>query len=110
MYLFVVFTNRPRRLLTFGLFLPLAIFAKIFVILGAVVGAPFFVVLIFCGLSGRFNCRVILGGDTLALLKDESPMGRFGTAEEVASLMLFLADERSDFITGQVIGIDGGFI
>lgn len=51
-----------------------------------------------------------LGGDTLALLKDESPMGRFGTAEEVASLMLFLADERSDFITGQVIGIDGGFI
>ena len=31
-------------------------------------------------------------------------------AEEVASLMLFLADERSDFITGQVIGIDGGFI
>lgn len=51
-----------------------------------------------------------LGGDTLVLLKDESPMGRFGTAEEVASLMLFLADERSDFITGQVIGIDGGFI
>lgn len=51
-----------------------------------------------------------LGGDTLALLKEESPMGRFGTAEEVASLMLFLADERSDFITGQVIGIDGGFI
>ena len=51
-----------------------------------------------------------LGGNTLALLKDESPMGRFGTAEEVASLMLFLADERSDFITGQVIGIDGGFI
>ena len=50
------------------------------------------------------------GGDTLAILKDESPMGRFGTAEEVASLMLFLADERSDFITGQVIGIDGGFI
>lgn len=52
----------------------------------------------------------VLGGDTLALLKDESPMGRFGTAEEVASLMLFLADERSAFITGQVIGIDGGFI
>ena len=33
-----------------------------------------------------------------------------GTPEEVAHLMLFLAGDGSDFITGQTIGIDGAFI
>ena len=51
-----------------------------------------------------------LGSETLELLKEESPMGRFGTPEEVARLMLFLAGDGSDFITGQTIGIDGAFI
>lgn len=51
-----------------------------------------------------------LGEETLELLKEESPMGRFGTPEEVAHLMLFLAGDGSDFITGQTIGIDGAFI
>lgn len=51
-----------------------------------------------------------LGEETLELLKEESPMGRFGTPEEVAHLMLFLAGNGSDFITGQTIGIDGAFI
>ena len=36
------------------------------------------------------------------------PAGRLGTAEEVAKLVLFLAGSGSDYITGQVIGIDGG--
>ena len=51
-----------------------------------------------------------LGEETLELLKEESPTGRFGTPEEVARLMLFLAGDGSDFITGQTIGIDGAFI
>lgn len=51
-----------------------------------------------------------LGEETLELLKEESPMGRFGTPEEVASLMTFLASEKADFITGQVIGVDGAYI
>jgi 3-oxoacyl-[acyl-carrier protein] reductase len=51
-----------------------------------------------------------LGEETLELLKEESPMGRFGTPEEVTHLMLFLAGDGSDFITGQTIGIDGAFI
>ncbi|WP_028034551.1 SDR family oxidoreductase [Chelativorans sp. J32] len=36
------------------------------------------------------------------------PMKRYGTAEEVAELILFLASERSSYITGQNIRIDGG--
>ena len=36
------------------------------------------------------------------------PMGRMGTASEVAALIAFLLSEEAGFITGQVIGIDGG--
>lgn len=36
------------------------------------------------------------------------PLGRMGSAQEVAKLAAFLADEASDYITGQVISIDGG--
>jgi 3-oxoacyl-[acyl-carrier protein] reductase len=42
-------------------------------------------------------------------LADETPLGRIGKAEEVAELIAFLASEKSDFITGQVITCDGGF-
>jgi 3-oxoacyl-[acyl-carrier protein] reductase len=35
-------------------------------------------------------------------------MKRFGTPEEVAGAVLFLASEKSDYITGQVIAVDGG--
>lgn len=41
-------------------------------------------------------------------LKKTIPMGRFGKPEEVADLALFLASPMSDFITGEVIRVDGG--
>ena len=36
------------------------------------------------------------------------PMNRAGTVEEVANVCLFLASDLSTYVTGQVIGIDGG--
>ena len=36
------------------------------------------------------------------------PLSRMGKAEEVANLAFFLADETSDYITGEVIRVDGG--
>lgn len=38
------------------------------------------------------------------------PLGRVGTAEEVAEAIVFLASDRARYITGQVLGVDGGMI
>ena len=50
-----------------------------------------------------------LSDDILAELTEETPLGRIGDPHDVASLALFLASERASFITGQIIGVDGGF-
>lgn len=36
------------------------------------------------------------------------PLGRVGTSEEVAAVVLFLCSERASFVTGEIINIDGG--
>ncbi|KPL04558.1 MAG: 3-ketoacyl-ACP reductase [candidate division Zixibacteria bacterium SM23_73_2] len=38
------------------------------------------------------------------------PLGKTGTPQQVANLVLFLASEEADYITGQVIQIDGGLL
>lgn len=42
-------------------------------------------------------------------LVDQYPLGRFGTPEEVADAVLFLASEESSFVTGTELRVDGGF-
>ena len=49
-----------------------------------------------------------LSDDAKESLNKMIPMGRTGNAKEVADLVLFLAGSGSDYITGQVIGVDGG--
>ncbi len=44
-----------------------------------------------------------------AAMAADTPLGRIGTPEDVAELAAFLASDRSSFITGQIIGCDGGF-
>lgn len=51
-----------------------------------------------------------LDAETMEYLKEETPMGRLGTAEDIARAVLFLADDKADFITGQILGVSGGFI
>lgn len=40
----------------------------------------------------------------------DTPLGRVGKPEEVAELVYFLTSDKAGFITGQTVGIDGGFI
>ncbi|MCM1578639.1 MAG: SDR family oxidoreductase [Ruminococcus sp.] len=46
----------------------------------------------------------------ISALIEETPMNRIGTPFDIARTVAFLADEKSDFITGQVIGVNGGFV
>lgn len=51
----------------------------------------------------------VLGEETLtSLAEDVIPLGRLGHAEEIAESILYLA--RAEYVTGQVLGVDGGFI
>lgn len=50
-----------------------------------------------------------LDKETRRSLAEQTPLGRLGTPEDVASALYFLASPEAAFITGQVLGVDGGF-
>ena len=55
--------------------------------------------------------RVKQSPDPVKAKKDfiaRQPMGRLGTADEIATLAIYLASDESDFVTGIVHPIDGG--
>jgi len=45
----------------------------------------------------------------LESLRRRTPQGRLGTLEEIAQMAIFLASDLSSHVTGQVIGVDGGW-
>jgi 3-oxoacyl-[acyl-carrier protein] reductase len=72
------------------------------------------------GLSGiTVNCiepgvintemNSMLDEDTISELCDETPVGKIGEADEIADFIFMIATEKSGFLTGQIIGFDGGF-
>ena len=48
--------------------------------------------------------------EELQALRDETPLGVIGTSEDIAQAIWFLASPESDFITGQVLSPNGGFL
>ncbi len=48
--------------------------------------------------------------ETMRSLAEETPLGVIGRAVDIAETILFLASEKADFITGQVVSPNGGFL
>ena len=48
--------------------------------------------------------------ETLASLRDETPLERIGQPEDVAHAVAWLCSEEASFITGQILGVNGGMI
>lgn len=59
---------------------------------------------------GFITTRMVegLGEEVRAQILERIPLGRFGAPEEVAACVAFLASDDAAYITGQVVGIDGG--
>ena len=51
-----------------------------------------------------------LDEETMAALSEETPLMRIGDPDEIARTALFLSGDGASFITGQVLGVNGGFI
>lgn len=48
--------------------------------------------------------------EDLAVIKEEIPLCEFGTAKNVADAVAFLVSDKAQFITGQVISVNGGMV
>ncbi len=51
-----------------------------------------------------------LGAETMRELAEETPLCRIGTPEDVAAAVAYFASPDASFVTGQVLGVNGGFV
>lgn len=65
-----------------------------------------------CIAPGVIRTRMLEGFTEAELeaLRLETPLERLGTPEDVGNLAAFLASDRAGFITGQIVGLNGGFV
>jgi len=60
------------------------------------------------GLTGLWNSSEV-GRQRMKMIADIVPLGRLGSADEIAKAVVFLASDESSYITGTELFVDGGF-
>ena len=65
-----------------------------------------------CVAPGAVDTKMMssFSAEDKASLCEEIPLGRIGDAEEIAETVAFLVSDKSSYITGQVIGVNGGMV
>jgi 3-oxoacyl-[acyl-carrier protein] reductase len=65
-----------------------------------------------CVAPGVIQTRMldVFSAEDLEALRQETPLEALGTPEDVGNLVAFLASDKAKFLTGQVIGLNGGFV
>jgi NAD(P)-dependent dehydrogenase (short-subunit alcohol dehydrogenase family) len=61
------------------------------------------------GMAARLMASGDLDEAALAVTRANIPLRRFGTADDIAEAVCFLASDRANYITGQKLDIDGGY-
>ncbi|MBN2908268.1 3-oxoacyl-[acyl-carrier-protein] reductase [Polycladomyces sp. WAk] len=56
------------------------------------------------------DMTAVLGEETREQMLSQIPLGRFGSAEDVAGAVAFLASDDAAYITGQTLNVDGGMV
>ena len=51
-----------------------------------------------------------LDEEAIEALKAETPLGTIGTPRDVAEAIVYLASDKAGFVTGQVLGVNGGLV
>lgn len=58
----------------------------------------------------KIATQVFSDENQLKWFMDRIPMGRLCSPQDVANMVVFLSSSQSDFVTGQIIGVDGGWV